>query len=342
MTGKYTDTFIQLGELAGDPVTPPPTGYWFMYFKSAGLNIMDDAGVVTSLGSGGGTVLANAEGVMKNGKIVRTISSNNLVVSIKTLAGTDPSASDPVKVVLGGTEYSIEAALSVTVNAGTSIFNAGSAQHLGQTLYLPVHLILRAAGPTVNIGVSRVFGRTYADFSATTTNDHYLAYSGSAPASTDVVVNIGYVSASNSGTASFNWSIPSVDIAHSIPVFELPWMTWDPSLTGFSSAPTNTFARYTINRDNVRMLSPRSAGNGTSSATTFGFTLPLTAKTITDGFWSSVVGLLDNSVAQSYGGRIAISSGDTTALVQKDMGVFAFTASGGKRIGSSHVMDYEY
>lgn len=57
MTFKITNNYIQLGELATSPASPPPSGHWFLYFLSDGLYIMDDAGTETNLGesaTGGG------------------------------------------------------------------------------------------------------------------------------------------------------------------------------------------------------------------------------------------------------------------------------------------------
>jgi hypothetical protein len=310
-----------------------------LYFKNDDkLYTLNSSGTETEVGAGGG--LANAEGVLKNGKIVRTVATNDLTVAIKTLAGADPSAGDPVKVVLNGTEYSITSALSVTITDGTNTFNAGSAQHATQILYLPVHLILRAAGPTVNIGVSRVFGRTYADFSATTTNDHYLAYSGSAPASTDVVVNIGYVSASLSAAAAHLWSIPAIDVAHSIPVYDLPWMDWSPGQLGFSVLPTVGVARYTIARGSCRHYL-RDATAGTSNATTFTYELPITAKVVTNTLWSAMAGVVDNGASLAGAGRVVISTGGTQGTVQSTLTGLGWTAASGKRINSMHIMEYE-
>lgn len=55
MTTKVENQIIQLGYLAGDPASPPPAGHFFLYFKSTGLFIMNDAGAVTGpMGAGGG------------------------------------------------------------------------------------------------------------------------------------------------------------------------------------------------------------------------------------------------------------------------------------------------
>lgn len=64
--------------------------------------------------------LAFPPGFMYNGKISVTVTSNNITVALKTMAGNDPSAADPVLVNIAGTTRKIVAALSVTKNAGIS------------------------------------------------------------------------------------------------------------------------------------------------------------------------------------------------------------------------------
>ena len=59
------------------------------------------------------------QGFLINGKIVRTVDSGNMTFAIKTLAGNDPSATDPVYCRIGNTVRSITSALSVTLNATT-------------------------------------------------------------------------------------------------------------------------------------------------------------------------------------------------------------------------------
>jgi hypothetical protein len=66
------------------------------------------------------------QGFLVNGKIVPSVSSNNLTVALKTLAGTDPSTSDPVFCRIGDTVRTITSAVSLQISAGTNNFNAGS------------------------------------------------------------------------------------------------------------------------------------------------------------------------------------------------------------------------
>ena len=189
-------------------------------------------------------------GMMMNGKISATVASNNLTLALKTLAGADPSASDPVYVRIGATVRTVTAALSVTVNAGTDTFGLGNFGCLtDQDLF--AYLGYRAASSTVFIAAARIcHGVTYADFSGTATAQNYLAYSGSAPASTDEVEVIGRFNVTTSGSASYNWSIPATAVVISRPIYTTRALTWSPTYSAsgsmtFTSVTTNT-AKYIV------------------------------------------------------------------------------------------------
>lgn len=79
------------------------------------------------------------QGVLLNGKVVTSVSSNALTIAIKGADGNDPSASNPVFVAFrsatltdgGFTVRKITAALSVVVSSGSTLGHAsGSACHL--------------------------------------------------------------------------------------------------------------------------------------------------------------------------------------------------------------------
>lgn len=71
-------------------------------------------------------------GQILNGKFVKSVSSNNLTVALKTLAGNDPSATDPVFVRIGNTVRMITSSLSVTAkNSGTNWFGKGASYFAG-------------------------------------------------------------------------------------------------------------------------------------------------------------------------------------------------------------------
>lgn len=153
-------------------------------------------------------LLRAPEGTMYNGKIVPSVASNNLTVALKTMAGNNPSASDPVNVMIGGVNRTITSALSVTLNAATNWMNLGSAELATKETDFPTFLSYNATDGVV-IGFSRYFGNMFSDFSATTTNEKYLAYSGSHAASSDPFVNIGRFAATLSAGAGYTWSVPT-------------------------------------------------------------------------------------------------------------------------------------
>lgn len=216
----------------------------------------------------------------RNYKFVVTIASNNITVALKNLAGNDFSAVDPCVVKIGNTWRTITAALSVTVNAGANSFNAGATELLAQAIDYFVYLGYRTASTAVVIGFSRIpWANVYSDFSATATNEKYGAFS-TAPASTDDVVNIGRMRATNSGTTSFNWtsisqSAPTSENTIQRPVFETSTLTYN--FVGSNLTTTSG----TINLATYQIIGRRMVGDlrftlGASSAvaSTAGFLLP--------------------------------------------------------------------
>lgn len=186
------------------------------------------------------------QGGMLNGKIVTSVASSDLTVAIKTLANTDPSASDPVYVRIGNTVRSITAALSVTKNDGTNWFNSGASETAALEVDYFVYLGYNATDGVV-IGFARIpYGRVYSDFSATTTNEKYCAISTiTTAASTDEYENVGRFNATLSATAAFLWTIPATSIVISRPIYETRWLTFTPTYSvdapmTYSSVATRT------------------------------------------------------------------------------------------------------
>jgi hypothetical protein len=151
------------------------------------------------------------EGKMLNGRILPTVATNNITISLKTFAGTDPSVTDPVYVTIGGVVRTITSALSVTKNAGTNWFGSGAVELATKEIDYFVYLGYNSTDGVV-IGFSRIpYARIYSDFNTTTTNERYCAISNiTTAASNDNYIVIGRFAATLSATASFNWSsIPS-------------------------------------------------------------------------------------------------------------------------------------
>lgn len=215
-------------------------------------------------------------GQLINGKIVTSVASNDLTVAIKTLAGNDPSSSSPVYVRINNTIRTITAALSVTKNDGTNWFGAGGSQFATLEIDYFVYLGYNTTDAAVSIGFARIpYGRLYSDFSATSTNEKYLAYSGSAPASTDEFDVVGRFNAILSATASFNWSLPATSIIIQKPIYHTRWLTYVVTWAGFSAAPTVSggHTEYKIDYTTCHVsIEPQT--QGTSNATSHTASIP--------------------------------------------------------------------
>lgn len=291
-------------------------------------------------GGGGGAygALFPEDSTMLNGKISVTVASNNITVALKTLAGTDPSTSDPVYVRIGDTVRSVTAALSVTKNAGTQWFGLGTPfATLEQQFFVYLIWNTTPATDVVDIGFARVpYFRVYSEASGTTTNEKYLAYgNASAPTSTDDMVNVGRFSATLSAAASYNWSVPTFTTANLIqrPIFETDFMDWLPAPTGYSSVPTNVIYKYKIYGKNIEAF-VREATNGTSNATTLTMTAPFTALTLTNGAWQGYGSGADNGAGLTTMVIGSIVSAGTTFSFSKDPAGGAWTNANGKRVGA--------
>jgi hypothetical protein len=189
------------------------------------------------------------QGFLINGKIVPSVTSNNLTVAIKTLAGTDPSVSDPVYVRIGDTVRTITSAISVTKNAGTNWFNAGSSELATKEIDYFVYLGYNATDGVV-IGFSRYPGANqYGDFSATTTNEKYCAISTiTNAASTDYYEVIGRFAATLSAGAGYTWSVPTFTANNLIqrPIYETRELSIYPQPSGWTLGNGTSDGRYKI------------------------------------------------------------------------------------------------
>ena len=194
------------------------------------------------------------EGFLLNGKIVPSVTSNNLTVAIKGLNGSDPSATNPVYIRIGDTIRSITSALSVTKNAGTNWFNAGSSELATKEIDYFVYLGYNATDGVV-IGFSRIpYATEYSQFSTTTTDEKYCAISTitNAAAGDDYVV-IGRFAATLSAGAGYTWSVPTFNSVNLIqrPIFTTRKLSYTP--VG-SAGGSMTFTIDTVNRATYQMI----------------------------------------------------------------------------------------
>jgi len=275
------------------------------------------------------------QGFLINGKIVPSVDSNNLTVAIKTLAGEDPSEDDPVYVRIGDTIRSITSALSVTKNAGTNWFNAGSPELAAKEIDYFVYLGFNATDGVV-IGFSRIpYANSYDDFSATSINEKFCAVSTTTnAAATDYYEVVGRFAAILSTGAGYTWSVPTFTAKNLIqrPIYETRWLTWTPILTGFSINPTTSSYSYKIIMNTLKLYAYQ-GGDGTSNGTGFTITTPFSKGTsnITTLFCAQA---RDNGAAVSTAplAQVGIVNAYTITFYKDHTGSTSWTASNGKRI----------
>lgn len=162
------------------------------------------------------------EGFLINWQIVTSVSSWNLTVAIKTLAGTDPSVTDPVYCRIGWVVRSITSALYDTFPAWTNWRNAWSPELATKEIDYFVYLAITSSN-TIVVAVSRIPNWiNQNDFSASGTysNEKYLMdYWTSFN-----VVNIWRFNAILSAWPGHTWSLPATSVIINRPIYETRWL----------------------------------------------------------------------------------------------------------------------
>lgn len=184
-------------------------------------------------------------GFMINGKFTVTDTGSGITIALKTIAGTDPSASDPVYIRIGDTLRSVTSALSRVIADGTSWANAGSAELATKEIDWALYAVWDSNSSAVALSPSRIFhGNLVSDFSATTTNEkHLIGYSDYT--ATDEVEVIGRFAATLSAGAGYTWSLPTYDANNLIqrPIYETRLLTWVATYTCSGSMTFGTLTR---------------------------------------------------------------------------------------------------
>ena len=279
--------------------------------------------------------LYTPEGFLINGKIVPSVSSNNLTVAIKGMDGNDPSATNPVYARIGDAIRSITSALSVTANAGTNWFNAGSTELATKEIDYFVYLGYNTTDGVV-IGFARIpYATAYSQFSTTTTNERYCAISNiSHASSSDSYTVVGRFAATLSAGAGYTWGVPTFTSINLVqrPIYETRMLTSNANLTGFSSI-VNGGLRYQIISNKLTFACSASGAflGGTSNGTGFGFTLPVAPSLAY--FSLASVFVKDKGVNLSTLGHLRVPT-DWSAAVTAHKGFFetSWTNSGEKGV----------
>lgn len=229
--------------------------------------------------------------------ISRTVSSGNLIVSLKNFEGNDPTTTKPVKIMIWGVVRTISGALSFTANSWTNYLNLGSAELATKEADIFTLLQWNTTTSAVNILWSRFpSANTMSDMTNSSTWEKGILWIVNYN-STDSVVNIWRFNATLSAGAGYTWSIPATSIIVNRPINETRKLEYISTLTWFSSIALNTWY-YKLIWNELHLLS--NEYNGTSNATTFTFTTPFAiGNTITRFFstnwydnWASVANMV--------------------------------------------------
>lgn len=265
--------------------------------------------------------------------ITPSVAGNNLTVALKHMDGSDPSSDKPMKFRVGNTDYSLTAAMSFVKNAGTNWANAGSANLAGNAIDWFMYAIGETgASAGLKFGYGRIpYARTMGDFVNTTTSEKYILGNWTNFNSTDPVILIGRFRAQLSAAAAYNWSIASALVVN-YPITWTDWLTFTPAPVGFLGTPTNTIYEYKlIDRDMIVRLRENTAG--TSNSTSYSYTAPFTAKTVTNGLWASYFLGKDNGSFLSTPSYATISQAASTIVcfLTGASAAASWTAANGKQ-----------
>ncbi|NTW98520.1 MAG: hypothetical protein HGB35_01005 [Geobacteraceae bacterium] len=282
-------------------------------------------------------------GRLLNGKFVVSVASNNLTVSVKTLAGADPTPQTPVTLRFPGATVQLTAALSVTAAAGTNWMGLGGSMFANKVADLFCYLGYNATDG-ITIGFSRIpYATTYAEFSTTATAETFCKISNIAHvAGTDPYVVIGRFAASLGASATYYWTDQSTGTRGLIqrPIFETESRDFVPTMTNFAIGSNGlNYSRYMISGRNMFyevVLILGSSGQSVSGA--ISYTLPFTSAgnyissgvaeffdTSTGGVYPAIHKLMSASAASLF----AMNASGTYTITSAPSGSIPFTWAAG-------------
>lgn len=310
-------------------VTAPATGSVIKCDYQLSLSVAGNADTLDGLHAS--YFRQGPSGYLINGKIVPSVASNNLTVAIKTLAGNDPSASDPVYVRIGDSIRQITSALSLTKNAGTNWFNAGSSEFATKEIDYFVYLGYNATDGVV-IGFARIpYAGEYSDFSTTSTNEKYCAISTiTNAASGDDYEVIGRFAATLSAGTGYTWSVPTFTNNNLIqrPIYKTRRLTYSIVFGGYSSNP-NIVAKYIVDKSIAKINFGYGGGVGISNANTLTYSLPFTSASGT-GYAVTFLGRGYNNSTELNAAQIMITANTAVAAAYPTTEGSTWATSNGK------------
>lgn len=260
-----------------------------------------------------------------------SLSSTDLVVALKTLDGSDPSASVPVKIVVDDTDLEISSALSVTIPASAGDvfdFAAGGIQDHDCQLF--VYIINNNGTPQLGLSPDptlQTVASVYYDAGGQTgtPTQSNIVMSGTRNA-TNACVVAGRINAQQD--SSNDWVSPDTSKVVNRQVFDTDWLTTTPTYSGFSTDPAGDLL-YKIQRD-MMTVKTEATGTGTSNAADFDIHLPFTTRNISSGIQPILV-FDSGAYLDPNGWGFVASNSRVLAIYKATFGTDNFTASGGKK-----------
>ena len=268
---------VGLGTGSAVELSPSPTSYQVL-----GAQLSDSKKMAWM------NLLCAEDGAMINGQILTSAAGGTLTVQIKTADGFTPSASNPVLVVISNQLRAITSTLTLTLAGGTNYMNLGSAEHATKDVDVFCYMAWRVASSAVVVGFARfplLGSRTYNNFSGTTTNEKYAAFSNT-PAAGDYCTMVGRFNVTLSAGAGYTWTIPATSVIMNQRVHETRLLTWNVyhnrSTTPYTNAPTVVHAIYQVRNGRVYINESHAMHATTPGGTGYQlFTLPFTAAAYT-------------------------------------------------------------
>jgi hypothetical protein len=118
------------------------------------------------------------------------------------------------------------------------------------------------------------------------------------------------------------------------------WFNYAPTFTGFSADPAGGVYRWRADGRRIEIFIRQSAA-GTSNATTFTISAPVTAREITTMLWRGTAGVTDNGTNLTPIGSVRIVQNTAVINVYTDAFAGAWTNSGAKAALNAWLV-YEY
>jgi hypothetical protein len=211
-----------------------------------------------------------------------------------------------------------------TIAAGMAKVQANFTELYGLYVALPTCAYASATTFTMSGDYTAVIGKgTKIKLTQTTAKYFYAASASYAGGVTTVTIY------ANTSYTLANAAITLPNYANGFP-FDFPGLlSYTPTFTGFSADPGLGTCQYKV-IDGMCFAAIKLTTNGTSNATTFTISLPITAKITAGAEWYTYTTPTDNGAIQSTPGLVIITSGATTAAIYKNASNTAFTNTGAK------------